>query len=113
MRARGHRTGSRFRQNYGGGTSKYPWPIPLIARNVATKPELVGHFDPQYPDFELSFPDQMRVEEFLTPLSSEWVAERRQGPGHDAGLRACCACPTITLRARASGHADAEGFGGG
>ena len=30
--------------NYGGGTSPYPWPIPLIYRNVATKPELVGHF---------------------------------------------------------------------
>ena len=47
---------------------------------MATKPELVGHFDPQYPDFELSFPDQLRVEEFLTHFR-QWVQDRRQG--HD------------------------------
>jgi DNA-binding beta-propeller fold protein YncE len=43
------RHGESIPQNYGGGTSPYPWPIPLIKRNVATKPELVGHFDPLYP----------------------------------------------------------------
>ncbi|MDI3254577.1 MAG: beta-propeller fold lactonase family protein [Bacillota bacterium] len=64
--------------NYGGGVSRYPWDIPLIAKNVATKPELEGHFDPQYPDFELAFPDQLRVEEFLTHFR-RWVAERKQG----------------------------------
>ena len=52
-------------ENYGGGTSPWPWPIPLIYKNTATKPELVGHFDPAYPDFNLSFPDQLRVNEFL------------------------------------------------
>ncbi len=58
--------------------SPYPWPIPLINKNTATKPELVDHFDPQYPDFNLSFPDQLRVEEFLTHFR-QWVADRRQG----------------------------------
>ena len=72
------RHGEAIPQNYGGGTSPYPWPIPLINENIATKPELVGHFDPQYPDFELSFPDQLRVEEFLTHFR-QWVEDRRQG----------------------------------
>ena len=72
------RHGEALPQNYGGGTSPYPWPIPLIKENVPTKPELVGHFDPKYPDFELSFPDQLRVEEFLTHFR-RWVQERGQG----------------------------------
>jgi hypothetical protein len=72
------RHGEAIPPNYGGGTSPYPWPIPLIKENVATKPELVGHFDPQYPDFELSFPDQLRVEEFLTHFR-QWAQDRGQG----------------------------------
>ena len=72
------RHGEALPQNYGGGTSPYPWPIPLIKENVPTKPELVGHFDPKFPDFELSFPDQLRVEEFLTHFR-QWVQERGQG----------------------------------
>ncbi len=74
------RHGEALPQNYGGGTSRYPWPIPLIKDNVPTKPELVGHFDPKYPDFELSFPDQLRLEEFLTHFR-QWVQDR--GQGHD------------------------------
>ncbi len=72
--------GDPIPENYGGGTSEYPWPIPLIYRNVATKPELIGHFDPDYPDFELSFPDQLRVNEFLTHFN-QWVADLKEG--HD------------------------------
>ncbi len=72
------RPGAAVPPNYGGGVSKYPWAIPLIAQNVATKPELVGHFDPKYPDFELDFPDQMRFEEFDTYFK-RWVAERNNG----------------------------------
>ncbi len=72
------RHGEALPQNYGGGASPYPWPIPLIKENVPTKPELVGHFDPKYPDFELSFPDQLRMEEFLTHFR-QWVQERGQG----------------------------------
>jgi len=65
---------------YGGDKSPYPWKIPLIYRNVATKPELEDHFDPNFPDFNLSFPDQLRVNEFLVHFN-EWVEERRHG--HD------------------------------
>lgn len=69
--------GEAIPANYGGGTSSYPWPIPLIYRNVATKPELEGHFDPLFPDFNLRFPDQLRVNEFLTRFN-KWVDERQQ-----------------------------------
>ncbi len=72
------RKGETLPANYGGGQSPYPWAIPLIARNLATKPELVGHFDPSYPDFQLAFPDQLRVEEFLTKFRG-WVTARTAG----------------------------------
>ena len=47
---------------------------------MATKPELVGRFDPDYPDFNLSFPDQLRVNEFLTHFD-QWTADLKGG--HD------------------------------
>jgi len=72
--------GDAIPENYGGGASEYPWPIPLIYKNVATKPELEGHFDPLYPDFNLSFPDQLRVNEFLTHFN-QWAADLKAG--HD------------------------------
>ena len=72
------RKGDPVPANYGGGVSPYPWPIPMIATNTATKPELQGHFDPKYPDFELDFPDQLRVEEFLTKFRG-WVSEKQAG----------------------------------
>ena len=72
--------GEAIPANYGGGKSPYPWSIPMIASNTATKPELQGHFDPQYPDFELAFPDQLRVNEFLTKFRG-WTADR--AAGHD------------------------------
>lgn len=71
-------TGDPIPQNYGGGTSKYPWAIPLLAGNTATKPELVNHFDPLYPDFNVDFPDQLRVDEFLTQFN-QWSASRSHG----------------------------------
>ncbi|HET9696130.1 MAG TPA: phosphoesterase, partial [Terriglobales bacterium] len=60
-----------------GGPNPYPWPIPIIGENVATKSELVGHFDPRYPDFRLEFPDQLRVDEFLNEFNP-WVAARKK-----------------------------------
>ncbi len=63
---------------WGGGVNKWPWPIPLIAANTATKPELAGHFAPESPDFNLAVPDQIRVEIFLRHLN-QWVAGRDQG----------------------------------
>jgi DNA-binding beta-propeller fold protein YncE len=48
-----------------GSPSPYPWSIPIIERDVATKPELRDHFDPNFADFEPNYPDQLRVDEFL------------------------------------------------
>jgi DNA-binding beta-propeller fold protein YncE len=63
---------------WGGGVNKWPWPIPRIASNVATKSELVGHFAPEAPDFNLAVPDQIRVQVFLRHLK-QWVADRDRG----------------------------------
>ncbi len=70
--------GEQVPATYGGGRSPYPWHIPLLYRNVATKPELEGNFDPQYPDFNLKFPDQLRFEEFQTHLRA-WESDRAKG----------------------------------
>ncbi len=84
---------------WGGGINKWPWPIPLIASNVATKPELMGHFAEEAPDFELSVPDQVRVDIFMRHLKG-WLADKeigkdtmpnfvmlRLGNDHTAGTR--------------------------
>ena len=70
--------GQKIPAMYGGGVSKYPWKIPLLYKNTATMPQLVGHFDPHYPDFQLSFPDQLRVNEFLRHFG-KWVAAVKAG----------------------------------
>jgi DNA-binding beta-propeller fold protein YncE len=48
-----------------GVPSPYPWPVPVLRRNVATKPELRGHFDSRFADFKVDYPDQLRADEFL------------------------------------------------
>jgi hypothetical protein len=70
--------GQPLPEEWGGGVNKWAWPIPLIATNKATKPELVGHFAEEAPDFNLMVPDQVRVEIFLRHLQG-WVADKRQG----------------------------------
>jgi DNA-binding beta-propeller fold protein YncE len=70
--------GEAMPAEWGGGVNKWAWPIPLIATNIATKPELVGHFAPESPDFNLAVPDQVRVEIFLRHLKG-WVADKEQG----------------------------------
>ncbi len=63
-----------------GSASPWPWKIPVIAGNVATMPELRGHFDPRYADFRLDYPDQLRADEFLNEFRG-FVAARRRGSG--------------------------------
>jgi DNA-binding beta-propeller fold protein YncE len=70
--------GERFPAEWGGGVNKWPWAVPLMASNIATKPELVGHFAVETPDFNLMVPDQVRVETFLLHLKG-WIAEKMQG----------------------------------
>ena len=74
------RQGEEIPAEWGGGVSKWPWPIPLVAKNMATKPELVGHFAPEAPDFNLRVPDQIRVAVFLRHLE-QWKKDR--AAGHD------------------------------
>ncbi len=103
------RKGDAIPAMYGGGRSEYPWNIPLISKNIATKPELEGHFDPNYPDFDLLFPDQLRFEEFRTRLE-QWKRERsagsdtmpsfvmlRMGNDHTAGTRAGSPTPRASI----------------
>ena len=82
-----------------GGPSPYPWDIPVLAKNIAAESELRGHFDPLFPDFEVSYPDQLRVDEFLNEFN-KFVETRKAGKDempqfillrlpndHTAGLR--------------------------
>jgi DNA-binding beta-propeller fold protein YncE len=70
--------GEELPAEWGGGVNKWPWPIPQIATNIATKPELVGHFAEEAPDFNLSIPDQIRFEVFQRHLKT-WIADREKG----------------------------------
>ena len=70
--------GDRLPAVWGGGVNKWPWAIPLLATNKATKPELVGHFAPEAPDFNLRVPDQVRVDIFMKHLDG-WIADRKAG----------------------------------
>ena len=63
-----------------GGPSPWPWKIPIIARNVATKPELIDHFDPNFADFRLDYPDQLRADEFINEFN-RFVEARKAGSG--------------------------------
>jgi hypothetical protein len=42
----------------------------VLRRDVATKPELRGHFDPHFADFKIDYPDQLRADEFLREFDS-------------------------------------------
>lgn len=63
-----------------GSASPWPWPVPMIAYDEATKPELQGHFDPKFADFRLDYPDQLRTDEFLNEFN-EFVKARETSRG--------------------------------
>ncbi len=52
------------------GPSPYPWNVPLFNGVKPTKAVLRDHFDPLYPDFNVAYPDQLRVDEFLNEFSA-------------------------------------------
>jgi hypothetical protein len=70
--------GEAIPEQWGGGVNKWPWPIPMLAKNIPTKPELVGHYAPESPDFNLRVPDQIRAEIMLKHLKG-WIADREAG----------------------------------
>jgi hypothetical protein len=70
--------GEAIPEEWGGGTNLWPWAIPRLADNIATKPELVGHFAPEAPDFNVRVPDQIRVNVFLRHFA-QWTIDRAAG----------------------------------
>jgi hypothetical protein len=70
--------GAAIPAEWGGGVSRWPWAIPRLEKDVATKPELVGHFAPEAPDFNLRVPDQIRMNVFVRHFAG-WVKERAAG----------------------------------
>ncbi len=61
-----------------GSPSPYSWEIPVLAKNIAGQVELRGHFDPLFPDFEVAYPDQLRVDEWLNEFNS-FLSARKSG----------------------------------
>ncbi len=63
-----------------GSNSPWPWPVPLMKRTKATKAVLRDHFDPQFPDFNTEYPDQLRADEFLNEFDG-FVRARQEKKG--------------------------------
>ena len=61
--------------NPAAGASPWPWPVPLFKEVRPEKAALRGHFDPNYPDFNTDYPDQLRADEFLREFG-EFVKAR-------------------------------------
>ncbi len=57
----------------------WPWPVPIVARDVPTTSALRDHYDPYFADFRLDYPDQMRTDEFVWELG-QWTAARAAAP---------------------------------
>jgi DNA-binding beta-propeller fold protein YncE len=60
--------------------SPYPWDIPLIKQSVPTMAELRNHADLQFASFNVDYPDQLRVDEFLDEFEG-FVAARGEKKG--------------------------------
>jgi DNA-binding beta-propeller fold protein YncE len=77
-----------------GAPNPFHWPVAILAKNIPTKPELRGHFDPLFGDFNLQYPDQLRADEFLREFAGfehdgnlpEFIT-LRLGNDHTAGTR--------------------------
>jgi DNA-binding beta-propeller fold protein YncE len=67
-----------------GSLSPWPWPVPVLKRTKPTKELLRDHFDPQFPDFNTEYPDQLRADEFLNEFEG-FVRARQQGKGEGKG----------------------------
>ncbi len=65
-----------------GSSSPWPWDVPILSRDIATKPELRGHFDPRFADFNIKYPDQLRADEFLNEFQG--FVRQRKRTGKDA-----------------------------
>ena len=63
-----------------GSPSPWPWAVPLAKSAKPTLASLRDHFDPVFPDFNTSYPDQLRADEFLNEFG-EFVRARNEHKG--------------------------------
>ncbi len=63
-----------------GSSSPWPWPVPMVKAERATKAMLRDHFDPLFPDFNTRYSDQLRADEFLNEFDG-FVRARKEGKG--------------------------------
>jgi DNA-binding beta-propeller fold protein YncE len=63
-----------------GSPSPWPWAVPVMKHAKADKAVLRDHFDPNYPDFNTEYPDQLRADEFLNEFAG-FVQSRKEGKG--------------------------------
>jgi DNA-binding beta-propeller fold protein YncE len=61
-----------------GSSSPWPWPVPMVKAEKATKAMLRDHFDPLFPDFNTEYPDQLRADEFLNEFDG-FVRAHKEG----------------------------------
>ena len=65
-----------------GAKSPWPWAVPLIKTTKPTKILLRNHYDPNFPDFKLDYPDQLRADEFLNEFDG-FVRARTERRGRE------------------------------
>ena len=63
-----------------GSASPWPWAVPLLKRMKPSKAALRDHYHPLFPDFNTSYPDQLRTDLFLNEFE-EFVRARKEGKG--------------------------------
>jgi len=63
-----------------GGSSPWPWSVPLFSGVKPTKANLEDHYDPLFPDFNTDYPDQLRADEFLNEFTA-YVRARKENEG--------------------------------
>ena len=63
-----------------GSASPWPWPVPIMKLTKPTKAVLRDHYDPNFPDFNTEYPDQLRADEFLNEFDG-FVRARQEKKG--------------------------------
>jgi DNA-binding beta-propeller fold protein YncE len=77
------RKGEKLPANVGdphGALSPYPWAVPMFSTVKPTKAALRDHYDSNYPDFGVDYPDQLRADEFLDEFNNFVTARQRNQP---------------------------------
>ncbi|HUJ95176.1 MAG TPA: hypothetical protein VLW84_07935 [Terriglobales bacterium] len=63
-----------------GSPSPWPWAVDAFRETRPTKASQRGHLDPQFPEFNPDYPDQLRTDEFLNEFNG-FVQARKDGKG--------------------------------